>query len=411
MASPARIDPRHLRPVLTFALDVAREPRVAGIAPNSLKPFLRRKRVPAAELGALARAVAGDPTFFRVLATAAEQPEVADAVGEIGVLWLTRPAGWEARIVELAEADARARAEAVTRVELERSEKRRERAESARNRAVAELAGARAEADGLRRQLAQAERQLAGLHAELATVRAELEGARKEARSAGQRAESAHHRIAELVAELDQLRSQRAAGDADRPGAPALSERHQGALTDLTKAACELADRLADLARELVAPQLPAGSPRPATRVPLVRPGGVRAGTPEEAVFLLKSGAAVLIDGYNVAKQAWPGLDLPEQRERLILHSEEVARRYGADITIVFDGAEVTGASTNARRAVRVLYSPPGVIADDVIRTEVARIPAARPVVVVTDDREVVRDVRADGANTIPSLVYARRTV
>ena len=49
------------------------------------------------------------------------------------------------------------------------------------------------------------------------------------------------------------------------------------------------------------------------------------------------------------------------------------------------------------------MYSPAGVIADDVIRDEVQRLPATRAVVVVTNDREIVRDVRAMGANTMTS--------
>ena len=46
---------------------------------------------------------------------------------------------------------------------------------------------------------------------------------------------------------------------------------------------------------------------------------------------------------------------------------------------------------------------PPDVIADDVIRDEVRRLPASRHVVVVTNDREIVGDVRAMGANTMAS--------
>jgi predicted RNA-binding protein with PIN domain len=49
------------------------------------------------------------------------------------------------------------------------------------------------------------------------------------------------------------------------------------------------------------------------------------------------------------------------------------------------------------------MYSHAGVIADDVIRDEVKRLPATRPVVVVTNDRAIVRDVKAMGANTMSS--------
>ena len=61
------------------------------------------------------------------------------------------------------------------------------------------------------------------------------------------------------------------------------------------------------------------------------------------------------------------------------------------------------GAAADRRRVVRVMFSPAGVIADDVIRDEVQRLPATRSVVVVTNDQEIVRDVRAMGANTMAS--------
>jgi predicted RNA-binding protein with PIN domain len=82
---------------------------------------------------------------------------------------------------------------------------------------------------------------------------------------------------------------------------------------------------------------------------------------------------------------------------------ENLARRFGSDLTVVFDGADVVGASADRRRIVRVVFSPDDVIADDVIRDEVRRLPSTRPVVVVTNDQQIVKDVRAMGANTIAS--------
>ncbi|MGA1220778.1 MAG: NYN domain-containing protein, partial [Ilumatobacteraceae bacterium] len=46
--------------------------------------------------------------------------------------------------------------------------------------------------------------------------------------------------------------------------------------------------------------------------------------------------------------------------------------------------------------------------ADDVIRDEVRRIPPHRSVVVVTDDREIQRDVRIDGANIVSSAHFGQ---
>ena len=121
------------------------------------------------------------------------------------------------------------------------------------------------------------------------------------------------------------------------------------------------------------------------------------------ADYLVKvPGARVIVDGYNVAKLAWPSCELIDQRERLISLLEDFVRRTGTDLHVVFDGADVVGASAG-RRIVRVQYSPAGVIADDVIREVVASLPAAMPVVVVTNDQAIVTDVRAAGVNPVSS--------
>jgi YacP-like NYN domain len=65
----------------------------------------------------------------------------------------------------------------------------------------------------------------------------------------------------------------------------------------------------------------------------------------------------------------------------------------------VFDAAETDHRPpVNAPRGVRVLFSPRGVIADDVIRDLVAAEPEGRALVVVTDDREVAEDAARGGA-------------
>jgi hypothetical protein len=46
------------------------------------------------------------------------------------------------------------------------------------------------------------------------------------------------------------------------------------------------------------------------------------------------------------------------------------------------------------------------VLADDVIRAEVRSADPEQPIVVVTNDRAVVADVKAAGANTIRSEVF-----
>ena len=171
-----------------------------------------------------------------------------------------------------------------------------------------------------------------------------------------------------------------------------------------TAAAAADADADADVDVDVAAADVETDRrPRPPRRKALKLPGGVISPSREAAEFLVKSDAAVLIDGYNVAMLGWPDQSLEQQRRSLLDGVENLARRHGTDVTIVFDGAAVVGAHADRRRLARVVYSPEGVIADDVIRDEVRRLPTSRHVVVVTNDAEIVRDVRAAGANVVPS--------
>jgi predicted RNA-binding protein with PIN domain len=167
-----------------------------------------------------------------------------------------------------------------------------------------------------------------------------------------------------------------------------------------------LAGRLESL--ELASPAEPAkparGRPRRSNRKPVGLPGGLYGSTLAAAEFLARQpGMVILVDGYNVAKLGWPLLDLEAQRERCIDCCEDVARRFGSHIAVVFDGTTITGAAAPGRRLVRVTYSPEGVIADDVLRAEVDAVADDVPVLVVTNDQAVLTDVRAMGANTLSS--------
>ena len=93
-----------------------------------------------------------------------------------------------------------------------------------------------------------------------------------------------------------------------------------------------------------------------------------------------------MIDGYNVTKQRWPSASLEAQRSRLVAALGPLVARTGAETTVVFDAAESTvRTAMPAPRGVRVVFSPEGVIADDVIRQLVAAEPRGRVVVVVTE--------------------------
>ena len=117
----------------------------------------------------------------------------------------------------------------------------------------------------------------------------------------------------------------------------------------------------------------------------------------------------LIVDGYNVTKTAWPGSSLEIQRDRLLGALAPLAARTQAEVTVVFDAADkVERPLVKRPRGVRVLYSPFGVIADDVIRQLVAAEPQGRPLVVVTSDQAVARDVQRGGARAVQSVVLSR---
>lgn len=402
--SDAPPDHRYLRSALEFAVDIAREGakrRPPLAIPDGLRRFTKSARLPAGALGQVRRVIEAEDEFRRVLGIAAT-PELVD---EIGRLWLQRPDGWRERIDELVAHDLRASEIAETEAAVRREQRRREAAEQVAVRSRSEIAAMTARIEQLDADLTAMRRRIDELVQAEDEVRAELRDARLEARHARDRERAAVERAERLEANT------RAAADArDRAEAvrdEVLAERvvdseQRARLAQLAALARRLADGLDHL--DAVGAGRDEGSTGDANRrTPIPVPGGLAASATASIDHLLRSGAAILVDGYNVSMLGWPGLDLEAQRNALVDLLEAVTSRTGAEISVVFDGAAVVGAVADRRRSVRVVYSPPGVIADDVIRSEVDRLPASRHVVVVTSDAEIVRDVRAKGANTVAS--------
>ncbi len=143
-----------------------------------------------------------------------------------------------------------------------------------------------------------------------------------------------------------------------------------------------------------------------ASRLPGV-PSSAAASTDEPSrlnAWLGLPAAHLVVDGYNVSKTAVPDLTLALQRDRLVRLLGALAARTSAEITVVFDGAAVAVPAPPGR-GVRVLFSPPGVTADDVIRDLVAAEPVGRVVIVVSSDREVADGVLRRGAKTAGAAV------
>lgn len=398
------IEHRHLRSAVEFAVLIAAEGQKRKPPlpfPPELRPHFSSRRIPNSALGRLRRSIEADPVFRSRLAAGA-LPELVD---DIGRLWLAHRTGWERAARRLIAERESTTEDDDLRARLARAERRRAAAEQATVRAQAEIARLAAQVEAqhdeielLRADTTKAEE----AHGE---VRAELVDVRNEIRHARDREAAAEKKLATVTAERDAARDELArATDAhdDVDAEPAALVPQVGELEEAAAAARRLADRLDGLVPrppDRAAPRAPGR----ARRSPLPMPPGVISTSAAAAGFLAGSGALMIVDGYNVAKLGWPTRDLAGQRDALLAALEQLANRFGTEISVVFDGAEVVGAHSDRRRFVRVSYSPAGVTADDVIRDEVGRIPVERAVVVVSNDAEVVRDGRARGANTLPS--------
>ncbi|OEV07954.1 RNA-binding protein, partial [Streptomyces nanshensis] len=177
-------------------------------------------------------------------------------------------------------------------------------------------------------------------------------------------------------------------------------------------------DAAQGLRRELA---LPPSETRPADTVDAVEPGRM---SPKDVAaralsdtdpalldqLLALPQAHLVVDGYNVTKTGYPALPLEKQRLRLLGGLAVLAAQSGAEVTCVFDGAELAAPVLLAPpRGVRVLFSKPGQTADELIRRLVRAEPPGRAVVVVSSDREVADGCAAAGARPVASALLLRR--
>ncbi|HEY8480353.1 MAG TPA: NYN domain-containing protein, partial [Spirillospora sp.] len=343
-------------------------------------------------------------------------PPAADPVRVAAIAYLLRPQGWTG-LVEAA------------REELERSASASE--EEANERRVAalkeELAAARAardaEVERLRAELREAK-------AEVAELRRKLHEARNRYRSAEERA----GRLArESERELKAAREASAASQKELRRLRARAEQAEAAAEAAKRAAREgrnvddvrlriLLDTLMDAAqgvrRELA---LPSTIGRPADAVGGLEPGGqAHQALPGRALsdsdpqlldrLLTLPRVHLIVDGYNVTKSGYGDLPLADQRSRLLSGLGGLAAQTRAEVTCVFDGADLDApVAIAAPRGVRVLFSRPGQTADELIAELVRAEPPGRSVVVVSSDREVADAARRANARPCPSTLLLRR--
>ncbi len=367
-----------------------------------------------ARLGGAAIAAALADDDFRaavgVQVAAGVPPSDDDATATAGWAWLTRPDGWQAAyddaVARLSETASTGAAEA----EVERL---RRRIEALEGQARETKATHRQRLDELRTENMSLRRKLGDTRATQRATQAALEEAREAVTSAeaaaSQVAARAETELRRLRAQLDEL-----AAGARTDRKEARTQRDEATLRARLLLDTVL-DAASGLRRELALPPVE-GAPGDRVEAEIDAAGApvaARPGPPEGPALLEQllalPRARMIIDGYNVSKTVWERSSLEAQRVRLLGGLASVVARTGAETTVVFDAAASTTRPVVATpRGVKVLFSPEGVIADDVIRRLVAAEPAGRPLVVVTSDQELAADVARGGARVVASATPGR---
>lgn len=343
-------------------------------------------------------------------------PAAADPVHVAALAYLLRPPGWTAHVE-------------AARAELERSASAAEGQATAREVATLreQLAATRSarteEADRLRGELKELRGEIADLRRKLHEERTRAKAAQEQAQAATTTAE--RERIASSAAgsavekELRQLRGRLAQAESAAESARRAT-REGRSLEDVRLRL--LLDALGDAAqgirREL---SLPSTIGRPADLVGAIEPDTLaHRALPGRALsdhdpalleqLLTLPQVHLIVDGYNVTKTGYGDLPLADQRKRLLSGLGGLAAQTRAEITCVFDGAELDApVAISAPRGVRVLFSHPGQTADELIGQLVRAEPEGRAVVVVSSDREVADAARRADARPAPASLLLKR--
>jgi predicted RNA-binding protein with PIN domain len=375
--------------------------RVAEFAPA------RRARLGGS---AIAAAFDDDEVRERVATQVAARPaRDGDLVDAAARAWLSQAEGWTEAVEQAGGEQAARNGDQRDTAGVDRLREKvaaaEQAAREARSKAKAQVDDYKSENATLRRKLGEA--------------RTAERLAREAAAASESVAEDARRRVEALEAAQDKdIRRLRARVEQLEADLASYRRTSRADRDDVTMRARLLLDTVVDAAaglrRELALPAVP-GAPGDRVEAALAEPvdetrtptaaGALGPASPALLEQLLAMPRArLLVDGYNVSKTAWGSSSLEAQRQRLLRGLAPVVARTGAETTVVFDAGRVTSRPVVAApRGVKVVFSPVGVIADDVIRDLVAAEPQGRPVVVVSDDQEVARDARAAGARSVSS--------
>lgn len=356
----------------------------------------------------IARLVADDlPEIARIVAEGGQTAGV-DPVDLAALCWLR----WEHGGAQLYPTDLETSgpAQAATDAASVRVSTLREQLAAADQRLRVERTRSKAAQEQLKAENTRLRQTLGEVRAQLRRERKEYEETVQaltsrltQATGAAESVEAEGRRLRAQVNDLQEaMRRSRRDDRADRDDATIRTRLLLDTLTDAAQG----------LRRELAIPTV-AGSP--GDRVEEALTGDNVGGTsqPERSSrmlerLLLLPRARLIVDGYNVTKSSLGDSTLEVQRSRLLSALAALVSRTGVEATVVFDGAATQQRPlVTPPRGVKVIFSPFGVIADRVIGELVAAEPGGRVVIVVTSDREVIRDVVGNGARAVASEALA----
>ena len=422
-------------PAAELAFAWARKRKSA--APARLVPFLSFKTLPSKAKETIIEVIDEDDLFRKRVAKGVTEAKH----GRFTYSYLARPEGWETFVSQMVamdeeplgdedsgspkgpagEADnasstnstsktgetngeARTDATAHADVDVEALAVELSSTINARDTAVVELEKARSELASVQGELDQAKVTNGELASNVEALTKEIEDLTAQRQRAVSELKTTESHMARHIAEKKQVE-----GTLEQMTSAQLSSAAVGgAITDVeVRVGLDGIDESLAQLHEHVQAMRRASTPERisvARRVALAPPLGIVDDSVEFANYLLAiPNVVVLIDGYNVTKQAVPKLDLEKQRNWLEQKLRDISASMSGRFEVIFDGADVSidQGSNNAR--VRIRFSPDGVEADDVIISSVEAIDARYAVVVVSADKRVREGAAEGGANVLTS--------
>ena len=344
-------------PLLDLALQIARSGKKSTppvTPPARVVPLLTFAKVPNKAKDTLLDVIDTDDKFRSRIAEAANEK----SVGRVGIAFLQRPEGWETFVANMIAAADEPVIE--SRSNLGRLERRLETAENARDRALDELATAQGlvieantRADDLGRESAALTSEVSRLQAS----NADLVAQRKRAVTELKQTEAI---MARHVAERKRLEAQLEAMTAAQLATTAVG----GGITDVeVRSSADEIEAAIDQLRGHVEHLRRQATPElleVRRRTPLPVPPGLLDDSTEMADYLFAiPKMLVLVDGYNVTREAHDDWELIDQREWLEQNLRALTARSDVEFDVVFDGADVgTPRRTGLSSSVRIRFKP-----------------------------------------------------